>query len=87
MTVEMERRGLPVAMISALPPVALELGANRVVRGVKILNGTRPAPSPKPIAIMQIINIVNADVINLVLGIVTLVLLSDDEVARYFGGA
>ena len=32
----MERRGLPVAMISALPPVALELGANRVVRGVKI---------------------------------------------------
>jgi glycine reductase len=36
MAVEMERRGLPVAMISALPPVALELGANRVVRGVKI---------------------------------------------------
>jgi betaine reductase len=36
MSVEMERRGLPVAMISALPPVALELGANRVVRGVKI---------------------------------------------------
>jgi glycine reductase len=36
MTVEFERRGLPVAMVSALPPVALELGANRVVRGVKI---------------------------------------------------
>ena len=36
MAVEMERRGLPVAMISALPPVALELGANRVVRGIKI---------------------------------------------------
>ena len=36
MSVEIERRGLPVAMISALPPVALELGANRVVRGVKI---------------------------------------------------
>jgi glycine reductase len=36
MAVEIERRGLPVAMISALPPVALELGANRVVRGVKI---------------------------------------------------
>ena len=36
MSVELERRGLPTSMISALPPVALELGANRVVRGVKI---------------------------------------------------
>jgi glycine reductase complex component B subunit gamma len=36
MSVELERRGLPTAMISALPPVARELGANRVVRGVKI---------------------------------------------------
>ena len=36
MSVELERRGLPTAMISALPPVAMELGANRVVRGVKI---------------------------------------------------
>jgi glycine reductase complex component B subunit gamma len=36
MSVELERRGLPTAMVSALPPVALELGANRVVRGVKI---------------------------------------------------
>jgi len=36
MSVELERRGLPVAMISALPPVAIELGANRVIRGVKI---------------------------------------------------
>jgi glycine reductase len=45
MTVEMERRGLPVAMISALPPVALELGANRVVRGIKI-----PHPCGEPTA-------------------------------------
>lgn len=45
MAVEMERRGLPVAMISALPPVALELGANRVVRGVKI-----PHPCGDPTA-------------------------------------
>ena len=41
----MERRGLPVAMISALPPVALELGANRVIRGVKI-----PHPCGEPTA-------------------------------------
>jgi glycine reductase len=36
MSVELERRGLPTAMITAMPPVARELGANRVVRGVKI---------------------------------------------------
>ena len=45
MAVEIERRGLPVAMVSALPPVALELGANRVVRGVKI-----PHPLGEPTA-------------------------------------
>jgi betaine reductase len=43
MAVEIERRGVPVAMISALPPVALELGANRVIRGVKI-----PHPCGEP---------------------------------------
>lgn len=36
MSAELERAGLPTAVISALGPVALELGANRVVRGVKI---------------------------------------------------
>ena len=36
MSAELERAGLPTAMISALGPVALELGANRVIRGVKI---------------------------------------------------
>lgn len=36
MAAEIERRGIPTAVISALPPAALDLGANRVVRGVKI---------------------------------------------------
>ena len=36
MTAELERSGLPSAMISALAPVALDLGANRVVEGVRI---------------------------------------------------
>jgi glycine reductase len=36
MAVEIEREGIPVAVISALAPVAVDLGANRVVRGVKI---------------------------------------------------
>jgi len=36
MAVELERAGLPTAMVSALAPVAVELGANRVVSGVRI---------------------------------------------------
>jgi glycine reductase len=28
--------GIPVAVLSALPPLALQAGANRVVQGVKI---------------------------------------------------
>ncbi len=55
MTVELERRGLPVAMVSALPPVALELGANRVVRGVKIPHplGDPTAEAERDVAIRQ----------------------------------
>jgi glycine reductase len=55
MAVELERRGLPVAMISALPPVALELGANRVVRGVKIPHpcGDPTAEPTRDVAIRQ----------------------------------
>ncbi len=36
MSKEIERRGIPVAVISALPPLAMQAGANRVVQGVKI---------------------------------------------------
>ncbi len=36
MSKEIERAGIPVVVISALPPLALQAGANRVVQGVKI---------------------------------------------------
>jgi glycine/betaine/sarcosine/D-proline reductase family selenoprotein B len=36
MAKEMERRGLPVALISAIPMIPLGAGANRVVRGVAV---------------------------------------------------
>jgi len=36
MSKEIERLGIPVAVISALPPLAMQAGANRVVQGVKI---------------------------------------------------
>ncbi len=36
MSKEIERLGIPVAVISALPPLAMQAGANRVTAGVKI---------------------------------------------------
>ena len=36
MAKELERRGLPVALISAIPVIPLGAGANRVVRGVRV---------------------------------------------------
>ena len=36
MTKELEREGIVVAMISALPAVPLALGAHRIVRGVRV---------------------------------------------------
>ena len=36
MSKEIERSGLPVVMLSALPALALNIGAPRVVRGVRI---------------------------------------------------
>ncbi len=36
MSKEIERKGIPVVVISALPRLAMQAGANRVVQGVKI---------------------------------------------------
>jgi glycine reductase len=36
MAKELERRGLPVALVSAIPIIALGAGANRVVKGVRV---------------------------------------------------
>ena len=36
MSKEIERVGIPVVVISALPPLAMQAGANRVVAGVRI---------------------------------------------------
>jgi hypothetical protein len=43
-------------------------------------------PPPRTVAILQIINIINGDVVNLVLGILALVFLKEPEVRRYFRG-
>jgi glycine/betaine/sarcosine/D-proline reductase family selenoprotein B len=36
MTKELERAGIAVAMISALPSVPLSIGAHRVIKGVRV---------------------------------------------------
>jgi predicted Zn finger-like uncharacterized protein len=65
----------------------LVLGIMAIVKGSQLLgqDDWRQAP-PKGIAIMQIINIVNFDVPNCVMGILTLVFLNEPEVRRYYRG-
>mgnify|MGYP001170257614 CR=1 FL=1 len=36
MTKELEREGIVVSMISALPAIPLSLGAHRIIRGVRV---------------------------------------------------
>jgi hypothetical protein len=63
----------------------LVLGIMAIVRGSALLQarpGTEPAP--QTIAIMQIVNIINGDVVNLVMGILTLVFLSEPEVKGFY---
>jgi predicted Zn finger-like uncharacterized protein len=64
---------------------SLVLGIMAIIKGSQLLGDRAPEqPPPSGIAIMQIINIVNCDCINLTLGIINLVFLSDREVKDYF---
>ena len=64
---------------------SLVLGIMAIMKGGQML-GSNPAPafaSARAIAIMQIVNIINCDVVNLTLGIITLVFLNDPEVREH----
>jgi uncharacterized membrane protein len=64
---------------------SLVVGILCLVKGIPMLSappGTQPPPTAT--AIMQIINVISCDFVNLALGIVILVLLSDPQVKRYF---
>ena len=64
---------------------SLVLGIIAIMKGSQML-GSNPAPafaSARTIAIMQIVNIINCDMVNLTLGIITLVFLSDPEVREH----
>ena len=61
-------------------------GILAIIKGAQLL-GTNPrGVSPKTTAILQIIAIVNLDMPNCILGILTLVFLEAPEVRRYFRG-
>jgi hypothetical protein len=69
------------------PPAvySLVLGVMAIIRGSRLMGRFgQLQPSPRIIAIMQIINIMNGDVPNLVMGIITLSFLKDPTVRRYF---
>ncbi len=64
---------------------SLILGIMATIKGSQML-GSNPAPafaSARTIAIMQIVNIINCDIPNLTMGIITLVFLSDPVVKEY----
>ena len=64
---------------------SLVLGIMAIMKSSQML-GSNPAPafaSARTIAIMQIVNIINCDMVNLTLGIITLVFLSDPEVREH----
>jgi predicted Zn finger-like uncharacterized protein len=64
---------------------SLVCGIIAVVRGCQLLSGNMFAEGPPTAtAILQIINVINLDLINLVLGILILTFLNDDEVKRFF---
>jgi hypothetical protein len=66
---------------------AIVLGIMAIVKASPLLGETAYLqPAPKSIAIMQIINIINLDVVNCAMGIINLVFLNEPEVRRYFRG-
>jgi hypothetical protein len=69
------------------PYYGLVVGIMATIKGSQLLGDkAHVQPPPKNIAIMQIINIVNLDIPNCVMGIISLVFLSEPEVRRYFRG-
>jgi predicted Zn finger-like uncharacterized protein len=65
----------------------LVFGIMAIIKGSQLLGAdAHRQPPPQGIAIMQIINIVNLDIANLVMGILTLVFLGEKPVQRFFRG-
>lgn len=66
---------------------SLVLGIMATLKGARLLGHQPQAEAPpKDVAIMQIINVICCDFVNVVLGILTLVFLSDPEVNSFYQG-
>jgi hypothetical protein len=91
-----------VAILAAITGLAFSLGACLlwpgvyysivcgilcIVKGAQLLgpNARREAP-PMVTAILQVVNVINLDLINVTLGIITLVFINDEEVRGYYRG-
>jgi predicted Zn finger-like uncharacterized protein len=88
--------GLALLMVGAFTCVCLlwpgtyysiVLGIMAIIKGSQLLGAdAHRQPRPQAIAIMQIINIINGDIANCVMGILTLVFLGEKPVQRFFRG-
>ncbi|HZT82466.1 MAG TPA: MJ0042-type zinc finger domain-containing protein [Gemmataceae bacterium] len=66
---------------------SIVVGVMGLIKGIQLLgDDAHLQPPPKAISIMMIINIINGDIVNCVMGILNLVFLSEDEVSDYFRG-
>lgn len=66
---------------------SLIMGIMAVVKASQLLGEDAwKMPAPTAIAVMQIVNIINGDINNCVLGIISVVFLSEEEVRGYFRG-
>lgn len=74
-----------ICFIFLWPPIYLELvvGILAIIRGTNMINRDDQGP-PKTIAVLLILCILNLDIINCVLGIVSLVMLNDEQVQAYY---
>jgi len=64
---------------------SMVIGILCIIKGAQLLGSNAHLQKPpKVLAILQIINIITCDVVNLVLGIVSLVLQGNDEVQAFF---
>ena len=62
----------------------LVAGIMCIIRGANLLSERPRGPAPSGTAILQIICIINGDILNLILGIVSMSMLNNPEVQRYF---
>ncbi len=78
--------GFSVGFLCLWPGTYFELvvGILCIIRGAQQFNDRNRLGAPRTHYILLIITIINGDVVNLVLGIVGLVFLSDNAVQRYF---